>query len=116
MAQTDARPGFRLPWNSERSNSEQTEIDETAQADGVDGGSDWQTSDNAVGVESPEKSETAEALVTTETGTPDAVEGSAPDAKPARRSTKFMVDLSKAMQAAAEEARTRTLGQFEADA
>jgi len=119
MAQTDARPGFRLPWNSERSNSEQTEIDETAQADGVDGGSDWQTSDNAVGIESPETSETpetAEAAVTTETGTPDAAEGSAPDAKPARRSTKFMVDLSKAMQAAAEEARTRTLGQFEADA
>jgi len=110
MAQTDARPGFRLPWNSERSNSEQTEIDETAQADGVDGGSDWPTSDNAVGVESPETAETVEA------GAPEAAETSTPDTKPARRSTKFMEDLSKAMQAAAEEARTRTLGQFEADA
>jgi hypothetical protein len=119
MAQTDARPGFRLPWNSERSNSEQTEIDETAQADGVDGGSEWRTSDSAVGVESsetPEAAETADAAVTAETGTPDAAEGSAPDAKPARRTTKFMADLSKAMQAAAEDARTRTLGQFEADA
>ena len=27
MAQTDARAGFRLPWSSERSNSEQTETD-----------------------------------------------------------------------------------------
>jgi hypothetical protein len=116
MAQTDARPGFRLPWNSERSNSEQTEIDETAQADGVDGGSEWRTSDSAVGVESPETPETADAAVTAETATPDATEGSVPDAKPARRSTKFMEDLSRAMQAAAEEARTRTLGQFEAEA
>jgi hypothetical protein len=110
MAQTDARPGFRLPWNSERSNSEQTEIDETAQADGVDGGSDWPTSENAVGVESPDNAETAE------TGASDPAGTGAPETKPARRSTKFMEDLSKAMQAAAEEARTRTLGQFEADA
>jgi hypothetical protein len=116
MAQTDARPGFRLPWNSERSNSEQTEIDETAQADGVDGGSNWQTSDSAVGVESPEAAETADAAVTAATATPDATEGSAPESKPARRSTKFMEDLSRAMQAAAEDARTRTLGQFEAEA
>jgi hypothetical protein len=110
MAQTDARPGFRLPWNSERSNSEQTEIDETAQADGVDGGSDWQSSEDAVGVESPETGEAAE------TESAEAAQAVAPDAKPARRSTKFMEDLSRAMQAAAEEARTQTLGQFEADA
>ena len=33
-----------------------------------------------------------------------------------RRPSKFMEDLSRAMQVAAEEARTRTLGQFQADA
>lgn len=120
MAQTDARPGFRLPWNSERSNGEQTEIDETTQSDeatqaeNVDAGSDWQTNDSTESVDafgiavadSPEVAEVAEAA-----------EADVPAASPPpRRPSKFMEDLSKAMQAAAEEARTRTLGQFQADA
>jgi hypothetical protein len=114
MAQTDARPGFRLPWNSERSNSEQTDIDETAQSDdtarpdAVKDGSDWPTNDQAVPAD--------ESLVgdTEESGSAEAAAPAAPPAP--RRPSQFMEDLSKAMQAAAEEARTRTLGQFQADA
>ena len=121
MAQTDARPGFRLPWNSERSTSEQTEIDETAQVEdtaqvdetaqtaqpeAVDGGSDWPTGETV----------TAEATDVAETEPPEPTEASAPEAPAGRRPSKFMVDLTKAMQAAAEEARTRTIGQFQADA
>ena len=104
MAQTDARPGFRLPWSAERSSSEQTEIDEAAQRDNVDGGSTWPTSDQIASADTSEHAEI-------ESSEPDEGISSAP-----RRPTKFMEDLSKAMQAAAEEARTRTLGQFEADA
>jgi hypothetical protein len=124
MAQTDARPGFRLPWNSERSTSEQTEIDETAQVEdtaqvdetaqaeetaqpeAVDGGSEWPTGETV----------TAEATDVAEAETPEPTEASAPETPAGRRPSKFMVDLTKAMQAAAEEARTRTIGQFQADA
>jgi hypothetical protein len=114
MAQTDARPGFRLPWNSERSNSEQTDIDETAQTETVDGASGWPTSDETASTETSETTAGSEVAVADSpepTGTPAPAAATAP-----RRSTKFMVDLSKAMQAAAEEARTRTLAQFETDA
>ena len=114
MAQTDARPGFRLPWNSERSTGEQADIDETThsdeatQADNLDAGSDWPTS---ASTENVDASDVAVAE------SPEVSEAKTPAAAPApRRTTKFMEDLSKAMQAAAEEARTRTLGQFQAEA
>src|SRR6266576_3727996 len=112
MAQTDARPGFRLPWNSERSNGEQTEMDEavpvdetaqadeTAQVDHVDGGFDSPTiGDENADVDGPE-------VATAETADPTDHSGRA--AGPAsRRPSKFMEDLSKAMQVAAEDARDR---------
>jgi len=120
MAQTDARPGFRLPWSTERSNDEQTNMDgatqvdetvqadETAQADNVDEEYDSPTiSDENADVDAPE-------VATAETADPTELIGRATG--PARRPSKFMEDLSKAMQVAAEEARTRTLGQFQADA
>ena len=114
MAQTDARPGFRLPWNSERSTGEHAEIDETTQSDeatqaeNLDAGSDWRTSASTDNVDA---SDVAVA------DSPEVSEAETPAAAPApRRTTKFMEDLSKAMQAAAEEARTRTLGQFQAEA
>jgi hypothetical protein len=121
MAQTDARPGFRLPWSTERSNDEQTNMDgaaqvddtaqadETAQADNVDGGYDSPTiGDQDVDVSSSE-------VATSDTAEPNELSAPAPGPS-ARRPTKFMEDLSRAMQVAAEEARTRTLGQFQADA
>ena len=121
MAQTDARPGFRLPWSTERSNDEQTnmdgttqvdetaEADETEQADNVDGGYDAPTSVDPNVDDGPSDVTTSDPAETNE------LSGSAAGPS-ARRPTKFMEDLSKAMQVAAEEARTRTLGQFQADA
>ncbi|MFH1474991.1 MAG: hypothetical protein ABIG85_03950 [Chloroflexota bacterium] len=55
-------------------------------------------------------------------GTPDGAEAGAPEiatpppvAGPQRRPTKFLADLTRAMQAAAEQARTSTLEQFRGD-
>ena len=124
MAQTDARPGFRLPWNSERSTSEQTEIDENGQTGIADGDTGWPTSNQAVATDAP-NAPVADVHTTTETATEAEASAEVPPAVPAetspvtpgrRKPTKFMEDLSKAMQAAAEEARTQTLAQFEADA
>ena len=55
---------------------------------------------------------TAEATATTEL--PAEAEGAS--SQPARRATKFMAELSRAMQAAAEHARSETMARFEVDA
>ena len=122
MAQTDARAGFRLPWNSERSNIEQTETDvEQAQAQQADTeqatdeapATRWAAEDNAsTDSEAPTGEPDNEA--------PAAMTSEAPDttatAAAPRKQSKFMTDLTKAMQVAAEEARTRTLTQFQGEA
>ena len=122
MAQTDARAGFRLPWNSERSNSEQTETEvNEAQAQ--------QTDADQATEEAPATHWGADHNAATEsqapTGEPDneapaAMTSDAPETTHAaaapRKQSKFMTDLTKAMQVAAEEARTRTLTQFQGEA
>jgi hypothetical protein len=123
MAQTDARAGFRLPWNSERSNSEQTETEvEQAQAQqaGAEEATDeasanpWAADGNSsTDSEAPtgEPDNEAPAAMTS-----DAPETTATAASAPRKQSKFMSDLTKAMQVAAEEARARTLTQFQGEA
>jgi hypothetical protein len=131
MAQTDARAGFRLPWNSERSNSEQTDIDQL-DTDAVDrpevgdrAAGQWPTAyETTTGnAHAPQTGEArwpeGDSAVAdagdgndTDFGTPTA--GSTAPAH--RKPSKFLADLSKAMQAAAEESRALTLAQFQADA
>jgi hypothetical protein len=124
MAQTDARAGFRLPWNSERSNSEQTETD-AEQAQAVQADSDPATDDAPVTHWAT--GETTSADSEAPTGEPDneapaAMTSDAPEtteqagSTAPRKQSKFMTDLTKAMQVAAEEARSRTLTQFQAEA
>ena len=118
MAQTDARAGFRLPWNSERSNSEQTETEvEQAQAQTADV---EQATDEAPanpwGAERNSSTESEAPTGEPDNEAPAAMTSDAPDttahtAAP-RKQSKFMTDLTKAMQVAAEEARARTLTQF----
>lgn len=101
MAQTDARAGFRLPWSSEPSNDADTGAEA---ADPV----------------------VAEATDSTESAPANSWESADAELPPApvravadtasRKPSKFMADLSKAMQVAAEEARAQTLDQFAADA
>ena len=124
MAQTDARAGFRLPWNSERSNSEQTDT-EVEQAQAAQADADPATDGAPVTRWGTEETTSADSQAPT--GEPDneapaAMTSDAPEttaqsaSSSPRKQSKFMTDLTKAMQVAAEEARSRTLTQFQAEA
>jgi hypothetical protein len=132
MAQTDARAGFRLPWSSDRQPSETLDGDSTTDSQ-VAAATGWPgedtvgtagTTDNAASTENatePETTVTATQMADP-WATPAAVVAeqapapSAPTPPPSRKPTKFMADLTKAMQAAAEDARSRALTQLQADA
>ena len=91
MAQTETRPGFRLPWVAERTESDQpTE----------------ELLDDAPVVDAPTL---AEEHVTTDIDPTATVTGP-------RRPTKFMAELSRAMQVAAETSRDETMARFTAEA
>lgn len=93
MAQTETRPGFRLPWGAERAETDPSADVATASA--------------------PEASDQtpAEELVT-----PDMIDMKAPATAAARKPTKFMADLSRAMQAAAESSRDETMARLSGEA
>ena len=111
MSQTDTRPGFRLPWTAERSDAgqpgdapgdaptEEPAMETTGEPAG-DGTA--QPADASVAVDDPTA---AEEHVTT-----DMIDATAITA--ARRPTKFMADLSRAMQTAAEASRDETMARF----
>jgi hypothetical protein len=138
MATTESRSGFRLPWAGEHRTDEQTDTDQpldqaAEMADTADPGIEaTATSDS-----SPSATEllgsdatSSEATAGTVTGermpgesmSPAAPAGSAPSAAvsgvptPARKPTKFLADLTKAMQAAAESERQETLELFQLEA
>jgi len=116
MAQTDSRAGFRLPWSSERT-TDSTETDH-AETD-TTSESGWTDHAASHAGDGPATSDfggahAAETEGTTMTETSAGFGGAAPAAT--RKPSKFLADLTKAMQAAAEEARALTLAQFQADA
>ncbi len=126
MATTDARAGFRLPWSSDRQSDENPDGDPSAS---TVASTEWPSDDAALPaadvatatatVDAPPAAAPAEAPVTRAGPSPAPSAPSAapaPKPGPARKPSKFMADLTKAMQAAAEDARTRTLGQLQADA
>ena len=139
MATTESRTGFRLPWSADRALSrdgfeETSGSDPSAPLGGPDGtdGSDIDTLDPESTLDSgtPGEAETAaivdpsiegapEPMGTTEPGAPTAAPITDPapahQAEPARRPTKFLTDLTHAMQVAAEQARAATLEQFRVD-
>jgi hypothetical protein len=126
MAQTDARPGFRLPWSSDRQSSETVDGESTTESttDPVAATTGWPSEDTAASTNGASANDdaTATAEVTQMAdpwATPTAEPAPAPSSQtppPARKPTRFMADLTKAMQAAAEDARTRALTQLQADA
>jgi len=131
MAQTDARAGFRLPWSSERTN-EQADTDQVANAaSDVAGG--WPETDTAPTTDQPADSAeqttdagwgtgwgTGTAETTAETDDAAVAHESPVPTQPSKGSpkkpSKFLADLTKAMQAAAEQERNDTLAQFQAAA
>jgi len=137
MATTDTKPGFRLPWTSDRGEAdpesapadattesgdpvaEETDaaamIDvEPATADQVEttGTADFEPAQT----ESPSAS--ADAAVESASGAESAPAADAVPARSAgaRKPSKFLADLTKAMQATAEAARDETMERFAAEA
>jgi hypothetical protein len=127
MAQTDARPGFRLPWSSDRQSTDSADGEQPTDQQAAAG---W-PSEDAPGSTASEAVDTAAIdaaasdaptdpwAVTSPAGpsrddAPVASEPTPP--RPGKKPTKFMADLTKAMQAAAEDARSRALTQLQTDA
>jgi hypothetical protein len=116
MATTDARTGFRLPWSSDQ-RAASDELVETEQPEGAasesdptDASTEGETMIEAADATAPESSEVA-SDTTAETSAPAPVAS-----RNGTRPSKFMADLTRAMQAAAESAREETLGRLQADA
>ena len=120
MAQTDARAGFRLPWSTDRQSTDTLDGESTTEPQ-VAASTGWPGEDTARSTETAEMGAEATAMIdpwATPTITPEpAPAPSAPTPPPpGRKPTKFMHDLTMAMQAAAEDARTRALTQLQSDA
>jgi hypothetical protein len=127
MATTDAKPGFRLPWSADRSESEahaETAGDvpvgealrtdqEIETPDMIDAAP--AATDHMVTVDDP--SAVSETTPEDSQPTDPAVDTAAPAASdPGRKPNKFMADLTRAMQGAAETAKADTLARFANDA
>ena len=137
MATTDARAGFRLPWSSDRSSTDEGEQVETAEAT-ADATADaaaeptTETTDHAAtgdwpgsGAESQGEAQPTEPTEAPAADDPQplvAESESMPEiatttrTASGRKPSKFLADLTKAMQTAAEEARSLALSQLQADA
>lgn len=140
MATTESRTGFRLPWSTDRAASREASADpaeETAGSTEPDPGTtiDTGAANEADAASAPETHVTGstrdasgdaapgqqEEPVTTlapdlapHAAAPASV-GQPPQGAPAHRPSKFLADLTRAMQAAAEQARLATLDQFRAE-
>lgn len=127
MATTDQKPGFRLPWSADRSESAPPVGEEASQADPtipqehetpamIDAAPAATDHEAAVAPEATHEATPADPAPETAAPTPAAVATPVVPDAPARKPNKFMADLTRAMQAAAETAREDTLARFGADA
>jgi hypothetical protein len=131
MATTDAKPGFRLPWSPDRSESEahaetagdaplgeavstDQEIETSDMIDAAPAATDNTAVDegSAVSETTAEGGQPNESAVDAEASLAATSDGAGGSRKP----NKFMADLTRAMQGAAETAKTDTLARFAADA
>jgi hypothetical protein len=103
MATTETRPSFRLPWTAgtgESGDPSESPTEEPVAQD--DGSVDHE-------IQGPE-------LHVHGAQTPAPAQPDPPSPAPVRRATKFMADLTRAMQAAADQARSETMTRFDAEA
>src|SRR5688572_910216 len=135
MATTDAKPGFRLPWGADRNESEaraetngvaaigeavtesvnpDQEIETPDMIDAAPSATDQMAAvDEGTAVDSMnDHSPTVEPAPADDSSPSEATDGAAAGRKP----NKFMADLTKAMQGAAETAKADTLARFTAEA
>ncbi len=132
MATTDAKPGFRLPWSADRNESEaRAEMtgdapvgaalttDQEIEAPDMIDAAPSETDQAAAVDDGPAADTTIEDSAPVEaTASADPSPADATGASNASRSkpSKFMADLTRAMQGAAETAKADTLARFSADA
>ncbi|HET9085840.1 MAG TPA: hypothetical protein VFN41_15690, partial [Candidatus Limnocylindrales bacterium] len=125
MASTDAKSGFRLPWSADRNDSADpaTEnVDQTvdeAQPQGAvheTAATTEAASTNVADEQAHVGSSAASAPAVDATPTWDASAAGGANGAPSRKPNKFMADLTKAMQTAAEAARADVLEKFNAEA
>jgi hypothetical protein len=115
MATTDARTGFRLPWSSDpRPNEDASDAGADPQQSSAGDGPTTDTSAQADPGTDREESTMTELTATEQGGSATSTDASA--VKPARRPSKFLADLTKAMQNAAEAAREESVSRLQADA
>ena len=112
MATTDARPGFKLPWGSDRSETDSTAAAEAAPPGATDEHPALSEEHADAAPESVMNERTPDADPWRLGEQPAAVAEPAPRRKP----NKLMADLTRAMQTAAESARDETLGRLQTDA
>jgi ribonuclease E len=116
MATTDARPGFKLPWGSDRSESDSTDAAEAAPPGTTDEPAATVEHTDAAAPD-PIVNESTTDLAPRDdpwrlTDQPAVVAEPAPKRKP----NKLMADLTRAMQTAAESARDESLARLQTDA
>jgi hypothetical protein len=131
MATTDARPGFRLPWSADRAEAGEEADVHNQDAPSQESVGD-QESETPAMIDAAHASTDPVAAVDPEVADPSTAEATAepahtpePDPQPesdvaasagGKKPSKFLADLTKAMQAAAESARGETLSRFTAEA
>ncbi|HSL76738.1 MAG TPA: hypothetical protein VK867_07330 [Candidatus Limnocylindrales bacterium] len=120
MASTDAKSGFRLPWSTDRNDDQDTSADESAVDPTQAQDADQAESTAVTGPATPAADSTADTVAAADAAaSPSEAPASAavtPAPSPSRKTNKFMADLTKAMQTAAEAARADSLERFSADA
>ena len=128
MATTDTKAGFRLPWSSDKSDAAPTDAAAgTGAAPAAEPVTTPQENETPDMIDAVPAATDPEAAVETEATThetaptpaapaPAPTTGAASPPPAARKPNKFMADLTKAMQAAAETAREETLARLAADA
>ena len=122
MATTDAKPGFRLPWSPDRSetgNAADAPADESPTGDTVQdtATAEPETETTDMIDAAPADTDATVAASSDASDTPEAARPAlASVPAPARKQNKFMADLTKAMQVAAESGRADTLARFAAEA
>lgn len=126
MASTDTKTGFRLPWSADRSEAvpgtetpqDAPDPSATALGETADATTPPQQSETPAMIDAPETTIPEAAVDARDTEADPTQLATTPPATPApaRKPNKFMADLTKAMQAAAEAARTDALERVAADA
>ena len=115
MASTETRPSFRLPWSDGPAGSDAHGETETTPTEADSTGIPAEATSGGGATPDHEENQ-AHDMIETAGPAPTPSQSEPSGAVPARRATKFMAELSHAMQAAAEHARNETMERFEAEA